>query len=174
MRLIAALITTGGSRQGIQLRSGVELGLRLHERGTVIGHDLVTRIGVAAEEDDGGRDDDHQQQNERESSVEDEEDDTDHTNDQTRSAEHIGEDEHEDGVQEVDDTDGDVERVGALIHPGTQNGGTNQGTRLNKEEADSLGKAAGLPESNKERLDDGIAKHGKDEVVGRGAELDVE
>ena len=174
VRSVAVDITSGGGSQGVELRGGVEVSLRLHERGTVVSHDPVASIGVAAEEDDGGRDDNHEQEDERKGGVENEEDDTDNSNNQSRCAKHIGKDEDENGIEEIDDANRNVEGVGALVHPGTENGGTDERGSFDNENTDSLSNRLMLAESDEEGLDNRVAKHRNDEVVRRGAELNVE
>ena len=172
--VVASLVTASGSSQSIELGSGIELSLRLHERRTVISHELVTGIRVLAEENDASRDDDHQKEDEREGGIENKENNTDNTADHRRGAKDIGEDQDANGVNEVDSVDSDVERVGGLVHPGAEYGSRNQGSSLKNDEANGLSNAAALSESHEHTLDKGVDEHGHDEVVGRGAELDVQ
>ncbi|KAI6752718.1 hypothetical protein HG530_013470 [Fusarium avenaceum] len=91
----------------------------------------------------------------------------------TNAAKDIGKDEKENGIDEVDGSDGDVERVGRLIHPRSENRSGDQVTNFNDNEANSLCDVVLLGQSYEHRLDDGVGKHRDNEVVGRCSELDV-
>ena len=52
--LIPTLVTTSSSRQSIELSCHVDLGLRLHERSTVIAHNLITGIRVLTDQGKSG------------------------------------------------------------------------------------------------------------------------
>lgn len=172
--VVTSLVASGGSRKSIKLSCGVELGLGLHERSTIVGHKLVPRIGVLSEEDNGSRHDKHKKKNEGESRVKDEENDAHNTNDDLGQAKDVGEDEKENCVDKVDGTNGNVERVGGLVHPGSENRSGNQITNFNDNEANSLSDAVLLGQGHKHGLDQGVDQNRNDEVVGRCSELDIE
>ena len=99
--LEARLVAARGSGKGVQLGGLREVGLRLHERGPVVGHDLVPAVGVLAEEDEDSAHDEHEQQDQGEDGVGDPEHEADHARDEGRLVEDFGEDQEEDGVDKV-------------------------------------------------------------------------
>ena len=135
---------------------------------------MVLGIRVLAEEDEGSRDNHHEKQDESERRIQNEKNDASGSHGQGRCTEDVGEDQQADAVEKVDDADGNVERVGALVHPRSENRGSDERSCFKNDESDGLGDAAALGQCNKHRLDEGVDQHGNDKVVRRGAELDVE
>lgn len=172
--VVVSLVASRGSGERIELSRSVQLRLRLHEGGAVVGHELVAGIGVLAEEDQSAADDNQEQENQGEGCVGDEENNTNDTVDKSRSAEDVGEDEQEHSVEEVHDADGNVERVGALVHPGSENTSRDQSSSLDNDEGNSLNSSTALSKGDDSALNNSIAKNRNNEVVRRCAELDVE
>lgn len=91
-----------------------------------------------------------------------------------RLIEDCGEDQKKDDVDEVDGGDGNVEAVGLLVHPWTKNADGNEETSFQNHQSDCLSGTATLSEGNEQPLHKDIGQEWDDEIVGRGAELDVE
>ena len=91
-----------------------------------------------------------------------------------RLVEHLGEDQQEDDVDEVDHDDGDVERVRLLVHPRTQDADAHEQGGLDENQGDGLREEALLGEPDEGGLEEDVGEHGHDEVVRRGPVLHVE
>ncbi|GJC91466.1 spore wall protein 2-like [Colletotrichum higginsianum] len=135
---------------------------------------LLRRLALDAPEDEDARDEDHEQQHEGEDGVDDEEHDADGANDDAGGAKDVCEDEQEDRVDKVDGEDGDVERVGRLVHEGAEHADGDEGGGLEDDEGDGLADADALAEGDDGGLGEDVADEGHDEVVGRGAVLHVQ
>ena len=88
--------------------------------------------------------------------------------------ENVGENEKEDGVQEIDGCDSNVEGIGLLVHPWSKNADSNQPNDLDNEQADSLSNPRVLPESNKQSLEEDVRQLREDEIIGSSSVLNVE
>ena len=91
-----------------------------------------------------------------------------------RLVEDISEDEQEDSAEEAHGSNGDIQTVGLLVHPRSDDADANEPSSLDDQEADCLGDRAALRKSHKDRLAQDVGKLGKDEVVGSCTILDVE
>lgn len=168
------LAATSGSRERVQLGSRREVRLRLHERGSVIGHVGVAAIRVVAEDDNDSGDNEHQQQNQRKGSISNPQHDAHNASDESGLVKDLGEDHQKDRVDKVDGADGNVERVGALVHPWAKDAGGNQGAGFNDEKTHGLNGSRVLRKGDEHGLESQVAKVGQDEVIGGGSELHVE
>ena len=88
--------------------------------------------------------------------------------------EDAGKDQEEDDVDEVDDGDGDVERVGLLVHPRSQDADCHEQASFDQHQGDRLGRSVLLDQGDEDGLDQDVCEDGDNEVVGRGTELNVE
>ena len=158
-------LATRRDTQSLELRLSVQLGVRLHERGAVVVHELVAGIRVVVEQGHGGGDDKHEKKDQAHDGVGDPENQAHHTDDQGREVENIRQEEEEDSVEEVHGANDNVERVGALVHPRAHDGGGNKRGGLNNEERNSLEGAVGLSKGNEHALDDNVEEDRHDEVV---------
>ena len=84
-----------------------------------------------------------------------------------------GENQQENRVDEVDGCDGDVEGIGLLVHPWSENADTDQEAGLNDNQCDSLGGAAVLAKGDEQCFDQNIRQTRHDEIVGSSTKLDV-
>ena len=90
-----------------------------------------------------------------------------------RLVEDRGENQQENSINEVDSCDGDVERVGLLVHPWPENADANEEASLDNDQGNGLSNAAVLAKSDKQRLDQNITQARHDKVVGGRTELDI-
>ena len=84
-----------------------------------------------------------------------------------------GEDQQENGVDEVDSCNGDVESVGFLVHPWPENADTNKEAGFNDNQCDGLSDPTILSKSDEQRFDENVAQSRHNEVVSRRTELDI-
>ena len=81
---------------------------------------------------------------------------------------------HEDDIKEIHSGNGNVESIRFLVHPRSKNADSDQESRLDNHERNRLDCAVRLGERQKHSLDEDVEEERQDEVVRRGAELDVE
>ena len=165
-------ISPGGGPQRVQLRG--ELALRLDEGAAVVPHRLIPGVGVLRHDRVDGRDEHEDQEEQREDGVVDEEDDAHDARDEARLVEDVGEEEHEDGVEEVHGGDGDVPDVGLLVHPGAQDADGDEHGGFEDDEGHGLHHRGRLGQADEHALDEDVAEGGDDKVVGGGPVLHVE
>ena len=91
-----------------------------------------------------------------------------------RLVEDIGKDKKENGVQEIDDSNGDVEGVRLFVHPGPKNANGDEGNRFNDNKCDTLNSRRRLSESNENCFDDNVYHERQDEVIRCSTKLNVE
>ena len=87
--------------------------------------------------------------------------------------EHRGKNQQENSVDEVDGCNGDVESVGFLVHPWSENADTNEKARLDDDQCNGLSDAAVLGKSDEQCFDKDISQTRHDKVVGGRTELDI-
>lgn len=117
------------------------------------------------EEDNAGGNDEHKEEDEGEGRIRDPQDDAHHANNQRGHAKDVCENEEEDGVDKVHGADGDVERVGTLVHPWAAHASCYKRRGLDHNKSDRLHCSVSLGQSNKHALEHDIPQNGDNEVI---------
>jgi len=91
-----------------------------------------------------------------------------------RLVKHFGENEQEDGVQQVDHGNRNVESVHLLVHVRAHDTNADQEQCFNDEKSNGLNDASFLTKTDKHSLHQEVNEHRDDEEVRSGLELHVE
>ena len=83
------------------------------------------------------------------------------------------EDEKKYRVEKVEDGDGNIEAVGLLVHPWSQNTDCDEEDSFNDQKSDGLNDRNTLAKCHKYRLEENIQEHWEDEIVCSSAELNI-
>ena len=173
-RAKSAVVTSGGLLQRQQLGGHTVFDTGHTEGFAVVGEASVLRIGLLEGEcvvesdeqpDQEGKGEDRVKQNPK------------HTADASHHlglVKDIGEDEHEDGVQEVENGRSDGKAIGGSVHVRLHHNSGNQHSGLHHNKHDGLGDPGGLGESSDHASDDSRGQDRQDEVVSLGAVVDIQ
>lgn len=166
-------VAASGGPKGMQLGRH-QLAVRSDERFAVILHGLVPGVRVLRQDGVDGVDQDQDEEDEDERRVEDEEHDSHHPGDEAGLVEHVGEEEKEDGVDEVERGDRDVVDVGLLVHPWPAYTDGDQHACLDDQQRYRLHHGCILAQADEDGPEDRVDQRGDDEIVGRGFIVHVE